>query len=282
MAKARDAQAIFSVAVITIVAIAAILTVMLYATDIVADLVKIVPGTTVSAGKASDTALGSASEKAAFNRLRSSCTGLVVDEPFDGTTFASTAEGITYEDAVFGEGALIDEEDVVDYDSMNLSLQEGTIEYWIKPVWNPNTDPEDRKVIMAGDLENGMFITKGDSRIKSGNTYFEIFVNGKDYLIDAIIGENWADWKEGEWHHVAWVWNGTEGEMRVYLDGVFYGSRQYAPFLVNFDSGSVKFGRGWPARINSVIDEFRVYNIARTGDEIGMDYSLSEQTKNLC
>ena len=199
----------------------------------------------------------------------SSESNFVLQDNFEGTTTAITI-GTEFVEGKQGKGILIDSTDTADY-NQNLNLQKGTIEYWIKPKWNPNTDPNDRKIIFIGDLTNGLIITgKADSSLWGADTgtYLEIFVNGKSHIAVIGIGANGQNWKENEWHHVKWTWDGETGEMYAYADNVLVDSKKYEPFAINIPSNRLQLGYAWGKAIDAVVDELKITDTVKTDEPL--------------
>ena len=71
------------------------------------------------------------------------------------------------------------------------------------------------------------------------------------------------------WHHIVFLLDGAISKMKMYLNGVQYGSElDYTPHAIG---DSVTIGArhcGTTSYFNGIIDEFRVYNTILTEDEI--------------
>jgi hypothetical protein len=83
-------------------------------------------------------------------------------------------------------------------------------------------------------------------------------------ITDLAVNGCW----DGTWHHVAFVYDSVAGQTRSYLDGTLQNTvTQAAPNIV----GSADFlvgGYGTNAGLNGLMDDFRVWAVARTGAEI--------------
>lgn len=202
-------------------------------------------------------------------------SNLLLYDNFDGTTKATTTT-TTFVEGKYNKGILIDNADKADY-NFNPNIQKGTIEYWIKPSWDANTDTQDRKLLFIGDLTNGIIVTGKNNAGKGASTYLEIFVNGEDKILPFVIGANGQNWKQNQWYHVAWSWDSTTGELKAYLNGNWVNSYKYKPFTVNINSNKLQFGYAWGNTINSVIDELKIYNVVRTAQEIKNDMLISTE-----
>ncbi len=136
-----------------------------------------------------------------------------------------------------------------------------TLEAWIKP----------------NDL-TGEFIAKDEG-------------SQRDYILE-VIGRKlrFVVWTPGEifdapgvvldeWQHVAGVWDGVE--MRAYIDGVQVGSRAHSGELIDTDAVLYIGQKG--CFYNGFIDEVRIWNIARTQEELqtAMNTTLQGNEKGL-
>jgi hypothetical protein len=159
-----------------------------------------------------------------------------------------------------------------------LDFNQGTIEFWLKPSW-PGREP---KMNWGEFQERGLFhcgIIRQDHpthtnlhnlailQHKNGNISLRIAnTEYKSRQVNAGI----ADWKPGEWHHVACVWNlrtGIVGKLEIYLDGKLssntptqWGAEvkeqiKVSPCIFTAQVGSFNSGLS-PAQ--AVIDELRV------------------------
>lgn len=156
----------------------------------------------------------------------------------------------------------------------NFNYATGTVEYWFKPLTN-SSDWANR---MHFTLDNGTlrFVTRfGD--MSTMGLYFGIVDVPGDESRTRRTGLSAADTQrliqKGQWHHVAATWVSSSADVRLYLNGVEYRS---------FTSGatpSFTFGTapqfivgseadGVSGHSNAVIDQFRLYDYARTPDEI--------------
>ncbi|NCC73736.1 MAG: LamG domain-containing protein, partial [Sphingobacteriia bacterium] len=129
-----------------------------------------------------------------------------------------------------------------------------TIEAWIK--------------VDDFDKEWQAIVTKGDGTWRlhrSGSTSFIAF--GTSGLSNVDL-EGTTDVKDGQWHHVACVFDGST--KYIYVDGASDASVSASgtiatnDYLVNIAENSEHTGRYF----NGLIDEVRIWNIARTQTEI--------------
>lgn len=157
------------------------------------------------------------------------------------------------------------------------SLTTGTVEFWFKP--DDNSEDDFQEMFFVGDNSAG-----GDCAIEMGFVsstneialYIDPCGAGSIINVTAAIPGTVTDW-----HHMAFT-DSTAG-YRVYLDGqlVLTGTTDY--FFDNVATGTTYYQLGCTsAGANScataenywgMIDEFKIYNYARTPAQIAYDFS---------
>lgn len=110
----------------------------------------------------------------------------------------------------YGQGAVILTDHLLTYPSAgNINRPAGAIEFWIRPEWD------------GDDGENYTFLEVGYTwfnRIRimkdgANNLRFMIWSHDREY----DIGTSVADWRAGDWHHVAATWSGSDSAL--FVDG---------------------------------------------------------------
>jgi len=165
-----------------------------------------------------------------------------------------------------------------------LNVEEGTIEFWIRPSWNVVP----RSVGPRGSLEHALLNigpVRSDALSLSNRSSLTISHRAPGYLY-AILSNNEyqartvnagiRDWQAGQWHHVALQWkldNGGKTAMALYLDGRLASDRRRGsakdpndrplkmkplPFPVQIGSMNTGFR---PA--DALIDELRISSVRR-------------------
>jgi hypothetical protein len=84
---------------------------------------------------------------------------------------------------------------------------------------------------------------------------------------------------QGEWHHLAWVWNrvnDNQGAMKIYLDGAEIGNQnqQRTPVNVAINQRTMRIGSREDPRnpniaFNGSMDELWIFNEALNGEQLG-------------
>jgi hypothetical protein len=144
--------------------------------------------------------------------------------------------------------------------SIQLTGNSITLEAWIKAdFWETQ--------VWAGNI-----INKEQNAGTSGGYMLRVGEGGK---LNMNLGD--GNWNElttqnnvltlNTWHHIAGTYDGTK--MRLYVDGMAVDSTNYS---INFINSSANLTIGshpvWDRFFEGVIDEVRIWNVARTGAEI--------------
>ncbi|MEW6357167.1 MAG: glycoside hydrolase domain-containing protein [Planctomycetota bacterium] len=142
----------------------------------------------------------------------------------------------------------------------HIRTDRGTFEAWVRVDFDPNepiANPSAR-----GQLNRNFFLLQMEGERQFG-FYWNIddrgmrayAKEGSNYPI--ILGSK-ADWKKGEFHHIALTWG---DEMRIYADGKLVASRKYAGLMKgNIESASLALGGG---QCDFLVDEIRISDIPR-------------------
>lgn len=246
---------------------------------------------TVSAGfnsidsNTGDIAIGQVKENTRFSNTEGySGDGYYFDGTIDEVALYNTALSATQVQSHFDAAAIAQtltadnnnalsldgSNDYVDFNAgvVNLGKADFTLEAWIK-----TTATGSEAILVKND---------GDTNWESGEKAFYIAggkVNFVGYSNSYIKGTTAVN--NGEWHHVAVVWDyssGTSGTGKIYVDGVddTLSSTYYAN--INDNTGNtLKIGRPnyGEARnhFSGQIDEVRVWNEARSATEISENYN---------
>lgn len=112
-----------------------------------------------------------------------------------------------------------------------------------------------------------MRLTGDDFGIEFGSGSFTAFVDG--YANSVTCNLNTLD---GEWHHVALTWDGAM--MRLYHNGIQCASQARVTTMSNNET--INIGArddGWSHILEGYIDDVRIYNYARTPEQVMLDYN---------
>ncbi|GLB52025.1 hypothetical protein NBRC110019_10640 [Neptunitalea chrysea] len=138
-----------------------------------------------------------------------------------------------------------------------------TFELWL----NIPSDPSDKPILSNHGRVNGL------------STGFTLELNDNNTL-SAVYGNNGSGWTKaststslnmGEWYHVAITAN-PGNEVKIYLNGVLESSTAFSSYIAN-NTWEFMFGESenYGGSVNYMMDEFRMWSVVRTQDEIIAD-----------
>jgi hypothetical protein len=127
--------------------------------------------------------------------------------------------------------------------------------------------------------ENTKFFALINNADKGSNSYGKVGLN--DQWFD--IGQKWPAMLDGNWHQLAVSFNGTNGSLKVYVDGVLIGSPTFKTqtnfgtvnsFTLGGPDDFANAANGWMNSLNGDLDEFRIFNKELSQDDITALYTL--------
>ena len=140
-----------------------------------------------------------------------------------------TALGATFVDGHDGLGALFDHSDTLYYPTNdNLMLEQGSIEFWLKPSWPGN----DQQEYVFTEVGNTWFNRLRIMKDGANNFRFMVWSADTEYGVACNVN----GWAANEWHLVRSSWQSNT--IRLYLDGALCDSN---PAIV--------MPSGWASRI---------------------------------
>jgi len=183
---------------------------------------------------------------------------------FDNTNWTDISNTTTsLSETLYGLGNGLNTDGLNDYVSLpKPTLNNMTIEYWVKTTQSSLTGSQWYNGNGIVDAEVGGSTSDFGTALLNGKLAFGI--GNPDVTIQSTTSIN-----TGTWYHVAATWNGTTGEMKLYINGVLEstgsgatGTRTAPP---NIRIGSIQTGIQY---FNGTIDELRIWNVVRTQSEI--------------
>jgi len=142
------------------------------------------------------------------------------------------------------------------------TLNNMTIEYWVKTTQTSLTGTQWYNGNGIVDAEVAGSTSDFGTSLLNGKLAFGI--GNPDVTIQSTTSIN-----TGSWTHVAATWNGSTGEMKIYINGVLEatgtgatGTRTAPP---NIRIGSIQTGIQY---FNGTIDELRIWNVVRSQSDI--------------
>lgn len=150
-----------------------------------------------------------------------------------------------------------------------------SVEFWFKPT-----------ITLDSSTPASLFIDKGNSYafwinmapqqpVPNGKIGFIVSVDSP-YYNGYWVETTTSQWLAGSWYHIVGTYDGSF--LKIYVNGVLENSMALAGTYLTSDSyplaiGAYDMAAGWrPWFFNGAIDEVRIYNYARTAQEIQNDY----------
>jgi hypothetical protein len=191
-------------------------------------------------------------------------TGLTL--PFDGSLTGtrgqtpSSTSGVTFSAGKVNQAAAFDSSDVLEYPSAtNIDSQEGTLEFWYKPNWNPGTGRGYAFCVWGGG--GGMvFVVDGGPNLRA------IF---NRWGAEVGVIANVSGWHAGEWHHIAFTWSSSQLLLRLYLDGALKDQWHLSAPLPSISGDPLRIGsEAGGSDADGLMDEVSISTRAKTSGEI--------------
>ena len=156
-------------------------------------------------------------------------------------------------------------------DSNNLDITSAiTVEAWVK---------YDSAVHTSGIIEKvgayGIWTRQHPTYGRIG-FYSGVYVDGA--YRDVFVGYGDTIYTDGEWIHCAFTYDSTTHHMTDYMngqilaDGELTGLSSYT-IATSANNVTIGFGARWGKYVDGSIDDVRIYNYARTADQIYQDYN---------
>ncbi len=204
---------------------------------------------------------------------------------FDGSYIGTQGEAGTpietgFVTGRFGQGVLIDSEDRLSYEtSGNISLQQGSIEFWFLPNWEGSSG-EAHGLFETGDDSSPMIDDRLRIQIDDINNLRFMVMVGDGVYPEYGVSYNINHWQIGEWHHVAATWE--PGAIALYVDGFEVDRAEGIELPDELDEvmqvGSLVVNE--PFRADGVIDELRISDIPRVGNNPACNLILVADSGN--
>jgi hypothetical protein len=151
--------------------------------------------------------------------------GLTFYLRFESTVVPAAAAGseyvepgdAQYVDGVSGNGVAIEAGPVSVPARLNFHREAGTLAFWVRPSWDPRSDkPAGHRVLFGSEnFQLTYYVPTRQLLFMTGRT---LPVGGFKWDYGVGTGAV-ADWKPGDWHHVAITWDAHSGRKEIYMDG---------------------------------------------------------------
>ncbi len=181
-----------------------------------------------------------------------------------GDWSAGVAGSPTLVEGKFGQALELESGKSVSYPAEGkINPEAGTIELWLKWLWEPGTAP--KASILLLQTPAGSYLRL--NTVVGGKLGMAYSTGTGDAQVWRRVEIQPPVWEPGEWHHMAATWG--DGVIRLYIDGILMDEDEGALPLEG-KLGDFSLGRG-----PLVIDELHIASVARSADEI-MTSALAE------
>jgi len=217
-------------------------------------------------------------------------SGLILNCRFEGNVNgedgeSGTVSGVSYESGKKGKGVYIGAGDSLSFPvDGNISVNNGTIQMWVKPNWDGD-DGVDHGFISINPVKNDI-----GNEWESGTSFlgifkwralslfhFRIIGNAEGGASSARGGDVVKDvatfFKKSQWYHLTMTWE-DETKVTGYINGVKLGEDTVTDGKFSLDDDAIYIG-GKFNKAEAVIDDVKIYNYARTADQIAEDFASS-------
>jgi hypothetical protein len=165
---------------------------------------------------------------------------------------------------------------VPDSSSLTVSGNQLSVEMWLKPTLTlDSTAPINVPLDKGNEYCFQMSIDGHANLTPDGKYWFAVVLEPSIYNWQGIETTT-NRWVAGQWYHLAGTYDGNY--LKVYVNGVLENSRALSGNLIAQGGGGHPLSFGYTKYIggdyfNGAMDEVKIYNYARTADEIRADAS---------
>ncbi len=202
--------------------------------------------------------------------------------PFDGDlldangTAPIVKQGLSFTDGRFGQAVEIGQGARLQYAAVDFDATRGGVEFWFRPAW-AGLDKEPHVLLEIGDPGREPGDDEQGYRLRVAHAGGGLYAWVTDFEdIDKAAWGDIADWKAGEWHHVAAVWE--EQRISLFVDGrLAWG--EALPFAVEGEPAVIAIGGTLAGEYEAmgVFDALRVSTVPRSGNSDQVRVLVSER-----
>ncbi|MBW2984220.1 hypothetical protein KY361_03840, partial [Candidatus Woesearchaeota archaeon] len=182
----------------------------------------------------------------------------------DAVQFEKKPYATSFVTGARAEGTLMYNTTIAARDNFNPAA--GTVEMWVKPEWDGNDTGTHWFFREYNDTGNYFLFGKRQSAQLVFEINSSITIGNSTYSNYSYTTADISSWVKDEWHFIAATWNNSIGNMSIYIDGKL---KNTSTGIVTPTSLAMYMYAGYQA--DSVIDEFAVFDYAKTPGEIARD-----------
>ena len=205
--------------------------------------------TPITDGTVSVSVSANAAQDAASNGSTSASASIIVDRtptgpglpndaatllllPFDGTLTGAAGEspfdsiGTSFVVGLTQQAVHTEDPGHINYATDgNILAAQGTIEFWIRPDWNGDTNTGFNFFEVGDNFNNGMLLAiDGANNLRFIQWGDDPSTPAIETYVERGIGFGAGNWIAGEWHQLAATWDGSTRQLAFYVDGQSVGT----------------------------------------------------------
>jgi hypothetical protein len=184
----------------------------------------------------------------------------------------TTSTGTTFQPGILNTGVFLPPSSSLTYTaSGNIDAREGTVEFFVKPVWAGTDPPGQGNTFLSWGGPGGIYLGRDGANTFILRLNFFGTQPGGEVQVNIM---NLSTWQANSIHHVAFTYSNTAKEVRTYVDGTLRQTRTFTGELPMIPATDFRVGSYITpgSEANAVIDELRISNRARTAQEISAYY----------
>jgi len=204
-----------------------------------------------------------------FDEGNGTTTYDMTDNNNDGY-FGSTTTSPAWTAGKYGTALNFDGDDdsIIAGSDSSLNITDAiTVETWVKY----GIDAETYPVLLEKKYDGTYTLHAGKTGADIGKPWWRVWTSGGAAAVASTINTN-----DMQWHHIVGTYNKDieNNNLKLYIDGVFNNqATAVGAIATTTDSLSIGCSLLNGDYFNGLIDDVRVYNYARTPDEIALDYN---------
>lgn len=202
--------------------------------------------------------------------------------PFDGNSNGSAGESptissnINYQSGKVGQAAYFTSSSLLRYQTANNILPAaGTIQFFLKPDWPAGTVVPSAFFQVGSSFNNSLFMQiDGAYNVRLMQWGDDPATSQIETAVERGVSFSGANWRGGNWYHVAATWDETSREIAIYSNGNLMQKSSLGLKINQFATSYFTVGTAidGSASFKGLIDDFRISTRALSPSEIKSDF----------